>query len=496
VPVPTPVVAPAGQARPGGTLRIGQVGDLVSLDPLIHGAATADNVGLSFDKLVALDLQDQPGGLLAESWDVSEDAKQIQLNLRHGVQFHSGRELTSDDVAYTFARIRDDPKAGTGQFALQGQWFTSYETPDKYTIILKSDQPRPTMFDLLAYLPIVDRMTLESPDAASKSVGTGPFKFVEWAPGDHVTFDQNTNYWQSGRPYVAGIRTSIFRDVQSMTAQFEAGALDLIRMPTLRDFVRLKESPNFQGITHPLVGYSAYNLGVNVLTPPTDSKLVRQALNYAIDRQRFVDTALLGLGHPQDLPWSEKYPMYESGKMVHYAFDLEKARSLLAQAGASDLSVDINPFPPAPEAELFAEMYQADLAQIGVTLNIVKLETPAWVAASNSGKMNGMYVAPGTNLHLLPGTLFNLSVPLRPMNNMQNYKSDAYTALVARAGSEVDPAKQQQIYSALNDLLLEESFVMCLSPFPLVMLARANVHDVTPNLHDGAWLQTNTWLDS
>src|SRR5260370_10324569 len=71
----------------------------------------------------------------AESWDVSADAKRIKLNLRKGVQFHSGRELSSDDVKYTFERIRD-PKVGVGQFALQGQWFQTVETPDKYTVIL------------------------------------------------------------------------------------------------------------------------------------------------------------------------------------------------------------------------------------------------------------------------------------------------------------------------------------------------------------------------
>ena len=80
----------------------------------------------------------------------------------------------------------------------QANWFTDFETPDKYTVILKSDQPRPVVFDWLEYLNIADRQTLEGPDAKSTAVGTGPFSFAEWVPGDHINFTRNRNYWQSG----------------------------------------------------------------------------------------------------------------------------------------------------------------------------------------------------------------------------------------------------------------------------------------------------------
>jgi ABC-type transport system substrate-binding protein len=105
-----------------------------------------------------------------------------------------------------------------------------------------------------------------------------------------------------------------------------------------------------------------------------------------------------------------------------------------------------------------------------------------------------MYLAPGTNLHLLPGTLFQLSSPLKPVGNNSNFTDDTYKQLVAATGSETDQTKLKQVYSQLNDIILDQSFVMYLSPIPLVMVALKNVHDVTPNMHDGAWLETNTWL--
>jgi peptide/nickel transport system substrate-binding protein len=166
---------------------------------LIRGAE--ESIGSVYEKLTAYDDSLKPQPLLAESWDFSADAKQLKFNLRKGVQFHTGRELTSDDVKWNLLRVRD-PKVGVAQFAAQSNWFTSIDTPDKYTNVLTSDQPRPAVFDLFEQLNMLDHETMEGPDAARKAVGTGPFTFVEWAQGDHLRFTKNNNYWRSGRPYL------------------------------------------------------------------------------------------------------------------------------------------------------------------------------------------------------------------------------------------------------------------------------------------------------
>jgi peptide/nickel transport system substrate-binding protein len=432
--------------------------------------------------------------MLAESWDMSGDAKQIKLNLQKGVQYHSGREFTSDDVKYTFMRIRD-PKIGIGQFALQGQWFSQIDAPDKYTVVLTSDQPRLAMFDLFEYLNIGDQATLEGPDAKTKAVGTGPYTLVEWAQGDHVSFAKNPNYWQKGRPYLSTLQTAILRDAQAMVTQLEGGALDLIRLPPREDFVRLRADPHFQAISHPVTDSVAFGLGANVLRPPLDNKLVRQALNYALDRQRFVDSLLLGLGTAQDLPWNQASQMYEAARMNTYTFDLDKARTLLGQAGVSNVTINISPSPATPEGVTFCQIYQQDLAQIGVTLNVINLETAAWTAQINSVGYDGLYSATSSNLHLTPSWLFNTSRPLNPTNNNEGFKSDVYSSLVTQVSTENDPAKLKQLYSQLNDVLLDESFVMYMSPYLLLMVGRNALHDLTPNLH-GGWSFTDAWLDA
>jgi peptide/nickel transport system substrate-binding protein len=289
------------------------------------------------------------------------------------------------------------------------------------------------------------------------------------------------------------VRVVILSDQPAMTVQLEAGAVDAIRMPTRQDFVRLKPDARFQAITHP-ANASAYVLAVNVQKPPMDNKLVRQALNYAIDRKRFVDTTLVGVGTAQALPWAPGSPAYEAAKMDLYAFDLEKTRALLAQAGVANLAFDVLPSPGDPVGATFAEIYQADLATIGVKLNIIKLEMAAWSDQINGVKYEGMYFGTAGNLQLTPGNLFNISRPVGSEDNSSGFKDQHFSQLVSEAGTDTNPTRLKQVYSEINDVLLDESFVMFLSPSALIMLARAGVHDITPNLY-GGWHFTDAWVE-
>src|SRR4051794_18712106 len=158
---------PNGAApKAGGTIRTGQVGDIANLDGHYANQLSATTVQLAYEKLVAYDTKLQPQPVLAESWDISADSKSFKLNLRKGVQFHSGREFTSDDVKYNFLRVRQPsvmPLAGT--LAPQSAWFSVIDTPDKYTVVLTAEQPRPGIFDFLSAFNMVDKDTMEGPNA-------------------------------------------------------------------------------------------------------------------------------------------------------------------------------------------------------------------------------------------------------------------------------------------------------------------------------------------
>lgn len=204
--------AQPAQTHSGGTLRAAIVGDLPSIDGQQMLPGINATVGNAYETLTRYGENLTPQPVLAESWDLSSDSTQIKLNLRKGVTYHDGREFTSDDVTYSLMRLRD-PKIApiVGPAAIQSSWWTTVETPDKSTIILKSDLARPGVFDFFQNFTIVDKNTMEGPEAKTRANGTGPFTFVEWVPGDHVSMARNNQYWRSGTPLLDGIRTAIAR---------------------------------------------------------------------------------------------------------------------------------------------------------------------------------------------------------------------------------------------------------------------------------------------
>jgi peptide/nickel transport system substrate-binding protein len=482
---------PAGTPKSGGTLRVGQVGDIATLDATFT-PGSADIIWSIHDRLTAYDDKFQPQPMLAESWDLSSDSKQIKFNLRKGVQYHSGRELTSADVEYNIRRVQSG-KSFNGQIEKQSKWWTTIEMPDKNTIVLKSDQPRPTLFDFFEYLNIQDKDTLEGPDAKSKGVGTGPFMLKEWVQGDHITLTKNNNYWQSGKPYLDGMEVKILSDTQSMVAQMEAGALDLIVTPPLTDLNRLKSDSKYQSLLNNDSG-AVTVIGMSVPKPPFDKKEVRQALNYALDRKRYAESILLGTGAPTVLPWTTTSPGYDAAKNNMYGFDLEKAKALLGQAGVTNLEMDGLVQANNAEVLAFSQVYQSDLSKIGIKLNILKLEQAAWLDSVNKVTYRGIWLGGIAFAQLEPATTFQNSRGLDPTANSSGFISDTYTQLVTTANAEPDKAKRKAIYDQLNDLFLDESFLMVLSTTPARALARAGVHDVRNQAH-GGFAFTEAWLE-
>src|SRR5262249_49039666 len=359
--------------------------------------------------------------------------------------------------------------------------------------VLSSDQPRPLVFDMFEYFNILDKDTMEGPDSKSKAIGTGPFKLIEWVQGDHLSFAKHESYWQSGRPYVNELSVSVLKDAQAMVAQFEAGALDLIKAPPLRDMARFRGDPKYQTIIHAASG-NYYLFGNNLSIPPLDNKKVRQALNYAIDRKRFIDTQMVGFGTAKSLPWLQGSLAFEQAKQDFYTFDLDRSRRLLAEASISSAEFDLNILNAFGELVEFGQIYQADLAKIGIKLNVRPLELATWVDEAVNRKYKGLYLSNSGFAQLDPSSALVNGRATDPAGNNSLFQSEQYTQLVNSAASEPDASQRKQLYSQLNDLLLDESFIMVLAGVPTRAAASARVHDVGFWLRD-AFNYTNTWLE-
>ncbi len=480
---------PAVTPKTGGTLKQGYFMDIVNLDPQYKVGSDVTWIGV-YDRITAYDSQLKPQPMLAESWD-TDDFTSIKLNLRQGVMFHSGREMTSDDVKYTLLRTAD-PSVAAAQYTGMAQWFPTIDTPDKYTVILHSDQPRPTVFDLLEFIQVGDKTTLEGPDAKTKAVGTGPFALAEWVPGDHATLTRNPSYWQSGKPYLDSIQIPVFRDQTAMVTALEAGQIQIARPPALTDLVRLKQDSNYVVSINPQTG--GYNVtGLNLTTPPFDNKLLRQALNYAIDRVRYADTIAGGLVQAGPLPWPSYSPAYEPAKLNAYAFDLDKAKSLLQQSGVSVPEFDYV-VTAGSEADGFGQIYQADLAKIGLKMNLKDMDSATWVDQVNHRKWFGVYWAPITYAHLSPSTALINGKAFNPQLNNSGFTSDQYVQLLNDAAKEVDVTKLHALYSQMNDLLLDEAFVAFVAPTTSSSyIASTGVKGIAWTAHESPWY-TETWL--
>jgi peptide/nickel transport system substrate-binding protein len=371
--VPTATAVAAGtQPRTGGTLRIGILGDLTTLDGHQAFPAYVDHLGWVWDTLATYDEKRVMQPTLAESWDFSPDAKVLTFKLRKGVTFHTGRELTAQDVQWNFVRAAN-PKEANGFLAPKLTLLDGVDTPDKYTAVVRFKQPYAGVWDFIEYFAILDPVSMQEPDGINKPVGTGPFSFAERIQGDHLKLLRNRNYWQAGKPYVDEVVAQIYADGQSMIAAFEAAALEIADNPSIPDTARLQKDTRYQVLLNPLTGGYQIMLA-NVSVPPTDKKLFRQALNYALDRQRIVDSVLLGLGQAQALPWGPSAPSYDSAKAKVYAFDLDKARAALQQSGATDPDLDLVYASTSAEHARIGQIYQADLAKTGVKLNLKPTE--------------------------------------------------------------------------------------------------------------------------
>ena len=483
---PAPTGASA-QPKTGGTLRTGQVGQPLNLDPQYFTPLSGDTTFAVLDRLIDYDDQLQPQPQLAESWDQSSDLKQLKLNLRHGVQWHDGREMTSDDVKYSMLRVRDPKVAAFASLlAAQSGWFSTIDTPDKYTLVLGSDMPRPGVFDFLQYLTIVDKNALEAPDAASKLNGTGPFQFIEWAQGDHMTLTRNKNYWDAGRPYLEGITISFFRDPQSQVTSLEAGSIDVAALPQLQDAARMQSDPNYQVLAVSTVG-QYFHMTANATMPPTSSKQFRQAIAFAANRQRFTDSILNGLvGAPQALPWAPQSPASEPAKNATYTYDLDKARSLIGQSGVTDMTMDITYATGGLQQEytLLAQLLQSDLAQLGITATLKQVDPQVFLDVQIKRSYKGIILSAGAYAHLQEASfLFNSSRTFSYNGDFSNSGiwDDRWTQLAQAAPTEPDATQRKALYAQLNDVVLDLCGTMPLSRYPQTAILRGNVHGLTYN---------------
>ena len=201
--------------------------------------------------------------------------------------------------------------------------------------------------------------------------------------------------------------------------------------PPWGDLARLQKDAKYQAITNPLSG-AFYVAHINTTLPPTDNKLLRQALNFAMDRKRFAQTVIYGFVQPEVLLWKPSSPAFDASKNEAYSFDLDKARALIKQSGLTNIEMDYLVSPVYAELYDFGLILQANLAAVGVKLNVKRIDLPAWFDMNNNVKYTGLTVSVGPFGNLEPVTNFTASGIYKPVGNDTGFKNERYAQASSR----------------------------------------------------------------
>lgn len=463
-----PAAASAGPAASGEATEVvvAQYADAVSLDP----QDTNDNASYSSEKCMfeglvgfnaTMELQPQ----LAESWEASDDATQFTFFLRQGVTFHDGAPFNAEAVKYTFERV-SNPDNKLKRYSLYSI-ISEIEVVDEYTVRFTTAAPFGAMLATFAHpagaiiSPTAAQQYTDIREFGKHPVGTGPFRFVEWVPGDHITMEKYADYWDAENgAQVDRIVVKPVPEAGTRIAMLQAGEAQFINTLPFSQAEIIKGSDDASVAENESI-YS-YWVAMNTQKEPFNNKQVRQALNYAVDKQVIVDAVLRGYGKVSDSPLAPRVWGYQP--VMTYEYDPEKAKQLLAEAGYADGFSSSMWCSDSSEAKEVAVAIQGQLAEVGVQVEVQAMESATLSSErfkpfeENNSQMNYAGWSPSTGdadwdtrpllaTESWPPTLFNLAF----------YSNPDVDAAIKDGLATADPEKRQVAYSKVQELVMEDA---------------------------------------
>lgn len=459
--------AGSARAQQGGDLVVGISSDVSTLDPQMSPIDVFRHTIRStvFEALVFINpdtLQADP--LLADSWETSADGLTVTFKLKTGVTWHDGSAFKAADVVYSIKRVQD---AAVGSpFAPQLVAVSNVEAPDDQTVVLTLANTVPGILANLAVIQIVQEASIAAINTAP--IGTGPFKFVNWAPGDHIRVEAYAEHRNA--PKVGAIEWRIVPDSQARLAGLQDGTLQMVALVEGKDVVQAQSAGIEVIQTKPYILYENFN--INTKRAPFDDKRVRQALAHAFDRESYAKTVWFGFARPTINPVPPEMATYLPDSAAQFPFDLDKASALLAEAGFTK----DNPFKMeilTPQGfdtlKSMALLLQDALNRLGHSVTVRELEVTVWIDRILT---NPDYDITTDNFNTGPedpASMFN-SPNLAPAANVNLWNPPGYADLVAAAAAEIDPAKRIDLYRQLQTLILDEMPQITVNHLPLFFL--------------------------
>jgi len=396
-----------------------------NLDPTGGAAAAIDEVTYAnlFEGLTrfASDGAVVPG--LAQSWSVSEDGLTWTFDLRRGVVFHDGTAMDSADVVFSLNRARAEDSTNAQKALFAG--IADVSAPDTTTVVITLDAPNGNFAFNMAWGDAVIVAPESVATNATQPVGTGPFRFVEWAKGDSVRLERFDAYWGAA-PALTRATFKFISDPNAAFAAMMAGDVNAFPVfPAPETLANFDADPRFSVIVGSTEGETILAMNNANLTDVR----VRKAISHAIDRQAIIDGAMFGYGTPIGTHFAPHNPDYVdlTGGSAH---DPDMARALLAEAGATDLRLSMA-LPPPSYARRGGEIIASQLRAVGIATDITNMEWAQWLEQVFRGKDFDLTIVS----HTEPA---DINIYARPDYYFQ-YDNAGFQALIETLGITADP---------------------------------------------------------
>lgn len=445
-------------ASASGTLTAAISGEPDQLDPQntsnYNSFEVLENV---FDTLVQPDANLKMQPALATSWTTSKNQLTWTFTLRK-TTWQDGTPFTSADVVYSFDRIIDKKLANAYRFAAVKS--IKADGPQKVVITLK--QPSPNLLAEIGGfkgVAIVQKKNVESGQIKQHPVGTGPYKLVSWNHGSSITLAANPHYW-GGAPKIATIKFTFVSDPTVALQDLQGGEVQWTDNLPPQQVKSLEQSAD--GFTVKSVPSTDYwYMTVNEARKPYNDVRVRQAIAYAIDRDAIVKAATFGnatvneTAIPKTSQWYDNYSPYDT--------DVNKAKSLLAQAGVKNLTMDMMVTNEYPQTVTAAQVIAAELKPLGITVKIRTLDFGAWLDQEGKGKFDSFILGWLGNID--PDDYYYAQQHTGGSFNFQKFSNRTVDNLLDQARTTTDVAKRKSLYDQAAKIIVDQaSYIYLYNP--------------------------------
>jgi peptide/nickel transport system substrate-binding protein len=433
------------------TFKLGVATDALTLDPI----ATSDNPSiwaqlLLYDTLV----RPTPDGTkleagLADSWQASGDGTEYTFHLRPQATFSDGTKVTANDVVTSLKRAASDKS----QWARFFRPITGFDVLDDQTVKLKLDKPFTPLINNLglfssAIIPAKQATVATLPDIPT---GSGPFVMQDWRHGERMALVRNPHYWQNGKPYVDQVQLVVIGEDNSRVLQLQSGDIDAMIDVPYNQMAQLEANPEIR--TGSAKAFRADFVMLNTRVKPLDDERVRQALNYAVDKQGLVQGVLFGNGEAA----ADAMPVmaYHDASLQAYPHDLAKAKELLKQAGLpSGFSAAMLVPSGDATAQQVGAALQSNLAEVGVKATLQQIETATQWDVTKKGDYQ-MSISYATSDTIDPDQLFGfLAVnPERADAYHTFWRNDRLNGLYEQERRTPDGTERGKLFQEMEQIL-------------------------------------------